>query len=216
MNTPTLSAPMAEAALKAIDYREATRRSPNNAEYRAAAEVYELLAEGRTLIDVGVAIREGGFDHKDRPRLALARADRKQVFFEWQKRSDVATFDARAARHRLSWTNRGQHLQLVERVNFNRVPIATGNDYRVTGFALVPMVPPAAVDEAREKVSGSLRDWHILWEVEQWSDKPLLAEPPVDPYLLRRVRGDLFEVLAEWELTEIERMVMAGRARVEG
>jgi hypothetical protein len=211
MNTPTLTASLAEAQAKAINYRAAARRQPNNAEYQAAAEVYELLAEGRTLIDVGVAIRGGGFDHQDRPRLALARADRQQVYFEWRKGSDTGVFDSRSSRHRNSWHN--SHQQLVERVNFNRVPIASDN-YRVWGFALVPMVPPEAIDAAREKAIGSLRDWHVLWEVEQWSHKPLLAEPPVDPYLVRRVRGDLFEVLAEWDLTEIERMVMAGRARL--
>ena len=215
MNMATITAPREEARDKARTYRNASDRAPANDEYRDAAEVYELLAAGRMLINVGIAIRDGGFDQKMRPRLALARADRKQVYFSWESFSDTGYFDSRARRFRGDRV----HDHLVESVNFNRRHNrvhSNGWGCTVQGYALVPMVPPECLITARRRGPGQLRDWHILWEVEQWSDKPLLAEPPVDPYLLRRVRGDLFEVLAQWDLTEVERMVMAGRARVEG
>lgn len=218
MNSTLIRDTAGDASEKAGWYREYSDKQPNNAEYAAAAEVYELLAKGRTLIDVGIAIREAGLGDDGRPHLALARADRKQVMLRWKGHSDTCQFDSRAARYRESWKwqVREELLQhLVESVNLNQRPAKTNRNNERTGYALVPMVPPEAMDQARQHVMGSLKDWHILWEVEKWSDQPLLAEPPTDPYLLRRIRGDLFEVLAEWDLTEVEKMVMAGRARMQ-
>jgi hypothetical protein len=94
------------------------------------------------------------------------------------------------------------------RAHGQRVTYDNGGGYPkvVEGFALVPMIPadvrPA---EGREK------DWFVLWEVERWSNEPLLAAPDRDPFLLRHVGGDLYAVLAEWNLTDLERAVMAGR-----
>ena len=48
--------------------------------------------------------------------------------------------------------------------------------------------------------------FHILWEVEQWD-----PTPPVDPALVRHIRGDLWAVIAMWDLTELERAVLAAR-----
>lgn len=207
MNVATLTADRTEAARKRDHYAAALERYHDD-EYAAAHQVYWHLARGETLIDVGIAIRDGGFDDQMRPRLALARADRHQVHFEWRPHSDVATFD----------TQRGarQYPQLVERVNFNRLHgrrTRYGDTYyreTVEGWALVPLVPPDL------RPGANLRGYHILWEVEQWADRPIAAQPDIDPFLLERVAGDLFRVVAEWDLTPIERMVMQGRARVQG
>ena len=43
-----------------------------------------------------------------------------------------------------------------------------------------------------------MRGFHVLWEVESWT-----PEPPRDPALLRHLRGDLWSVLAVWDLTEL-------------
>ena len=79
-----------------------------------------------------------------------------------------------------------------------------GEPYEVTGFALVPAVPA----DIRPDV-GQLKDWHIPWEVDKWFERSQIPEPPRDPLLLRKIRGELFQVLAEWDLTEIERAVMS-------
>jgi hypothetical protein len=50
---------------------------------------------------------------------------------------------------------------------------------------------------------ASLKHYHILWEAE-WENAP-----PVDPYLLRRISANLFVVIASWDLTPLERAVMA-------
>jgi hypothetical protein len=205
MNVPVITAPAHEAREKASAYR-AQLRKRNDPEYSAAAEAYELLAQGKKLIDVGVAIREGGFDEKMRPKLAIARADRLQVEFIWAGDRDRAVFDTNAPAGR-------DHPQLREAVNFNRRHgrhSDGGWGLTVHGFSLVPMVP------ADVRPNVNLKDCHILWEVDQWADERIGAKPPTDPYLLRRLRGELFVVLAEWDLTDLEKYVMAGRARVQG
>ncbi|MGH3300400.1 MAG: hypothetical protein ACRDOK_01755 [Streptosporangiaceae bacterium] len=38
-----------------------------------------------------------------------------------------------------------------------------------------------------------------------------LQVPPRDPALLRWIRGDLWAVVAQWDLTELERAVLSSR-----
>jgi hypothetical protein len=71
---------------------------------------------------------------------------------------------------------------------------------------MVPLAPP----KVRPRVNASLRSYAILWEVDEWtwSEYP---RPPRDPALLRHLGGDFYAVLATWDLTELERLVLSGR-----
>jgi hypothetical protein len=46
-----------------------------------------------------------------------------------------------------------------------------------------------------------LSNYHILWEAD-WEDAP------VDPILLKQIDGNFFAVIAQWDLTNVERMVL--------
>jgi hypothetical protein len=191
MNTPTITATPEEARDKLREYK---RRRLKDEEYQRIVEAYEWLAKGYKLIDVGDAIRDGGFDDNMRPRLAIARADRPTVKFVWWRHADGGRFDANAPTGR-------DYPQLVERINFNRTP-----DRNVEAYAVVPLLPPSV------RPADALRNYHILWEVDSWSDRPIGARASYDPYLLKRVSGDLFAVIAEWDLTPLELAVCQGRA----
>ena len=139
-----------------------------------------------------------------RPRLAIARADRKQVKvtdgrFSWRSHVPVGhiLFDA---------TSENFHdFDYAGSLRID-VPWSDGKTVQIpTGYALVPLVP------ADVRPSGQLRNYFILWEVEQWSDRRIGAKPDIDPYLLRHLAGDLYVVEAEWDLTELERAIMSGR-----
>jgi hypothetical protein len=66
--------------------------------------------------------------------------------------------------------------------------------------AIVPLVP------IHLRPKRGLANYHILFEAV-W--EPL---PPSDPMLLRRIgKGDLWLVVAAWDLTEIERAALAAR-----
>lgn len=211
MNVATISAPnyqtRQQAAAKERAYRRSLERMgrtrPERPEYERCAALYKALAAGQIVLDAYQAIRAAPTDYKGRPLLALARADRRQVRCDRERRS--ISFDA-SPRFNSPWHNDPRYDALVENVP-NAPPLAPGVPWS-QGFALVPLVPP----DVRPK-RGQLRQWHILWEVEAWSDTALGAQPDRDPYLLRRLVGGLFVVVAEWDLTDVEQLAM--RARVE-
>ena len=55
-----------------------------------------------------------------------------------------------------------------------------------------------------DQKEAGLHVFHILWEVEKWE-----LTPPRDPALLRWIGGDLWEVVATWDLTQLERAVLS-------
>jgi hypothetical protein len=70
--------------------------------------------------------------------------------------------------------------------------------------AMVPIVPP------KHRPARGFASCQVLFEAEDWawSRDPDAA---VDPALLRHVGGDIYAVLATWELTELELLVLSGR-----
>jgi hypothetical protein len=73
--------------------------------------------------------------------------------------------------------------------------------------ALVPIVPPKHMTRENMNLDGFV----TLWEVDDWQWRRDPA-PPRDPALLQRVAGDIYAVLATWDLTELERLVLSGRS----
>jgi hypothetical protein len=196
MNVETITMDPTEARERLRAYRGALHKRAD-AEYEAAAAGYEALAEGTPLVRYEQAIRTCPRDEKGRPMLAIARADRQQVLMRWSGRT--ATFDAHAQQARR------RSATLAIDVNM----MAVAREW-TRGYALVPMVPPEGMD----KLGGALnlRDHLILWEVEEWADLRIGAVPDRDPLLLRPIHGDLCAVVHAWDLTDLERAVMAGRA----
>jgi len=192
MNVPTIEMDPAEARRKLKAYRAELHRKAD-AEYEAAAKGYELLGRGFRLIDIEAAIRAGGRFDGGLPRLAVARADRRIVACQVDRNSlQFYGNDDWNVRYRT----------LVVRLNIESTdPISRR-------FTRIPMVPADVKQSLRERsLSVEMRRYWILWEVERWySHNPI--EPPVDPYLLLPCGGSLYAVVAEWDLTELERSVM--------
>lgn len=78
--------------------------------------------------------------------------------------------------------------------------------WRGSWSAMVPIVPP----KHRPAGASSLDAYLVLWEVDAWVWRTN-PKPPVDPALLRHVGGDIYAVLATWDLTPLEQLVLAGR-----
>jgi hypothetical protein len=195
MNVATITMDPLEARRRLESYRD-SRRFAADTEYQRAATAYEALAEGTPLIVLSEAIRGAPVDDKGRPRLSIARADRKQVHLRVDGGEAVYnTSDIWAGRARSRFP------ELCPVVALDR------QTKHANGYALVPMVPPGVLG------NRSLKTHFILWEVEQWADNRIGAAPDIDPYLLQRVADDLFAVVGEWDLTDVERAVMRDRAR---
>lgn len=199
MNTPTMTMTPAEAQAKLLAYRKQLHRKAD-AEFEAAAKGYEAMVKGLRLLDINLAFVDVPLDAKQRPRLAIGRADRKQV--RLRDGTGFYQFSTTQQRARATW----QDLPDGDTLNI-RIP-RTSRPSCHDGYALVPMVPADALETAG---NPDLSKCHILWEVEQWADRRIGSAPDKDPYLLRHLHGSLYVVLAEWDLTELERAVMSGR-----
>ena len=198
MDVELIEMPKAEARARLKSYRTALHRRAD-AEYEAAAAGYAELAKGRALINVADALRQAPRDEKQRPMLAIARADRKQVQFKWRRYDGAGIFDTSLVGYRS-----GSGMEM--RFDLGEFPFDDHSS--ISGYSLVPMVPAQAKAEAG---NPQMRKCFILWEVEAWADRSIRAVPDRDPFLLRHIGGDLYSVLAAWDLTELERAVMSRR-----
>ncbi|HXF73049.1 MAG TPA: hypothetical protein VNO79_10625 [Actinomycetota bacterium] len=203
MNVPTLEMAKERAREELGKYREALRvRRSEEDEVIAAA--YRELARGRNLLDLQAAFAAGGLDERGLPRIALARADAQWCYLGW----------------RISWEGDRPEIERFLFGSGDR-PLLMRSSTRVAAWKQVPAgtpVPAGGQGRLRTQVPvvppplrprGSLSWYHVLFEVERWEMAP---PPPRDPILLRRIRGDLFAVVATWDLTEVERMVLATRS----
>jgi hypothetical protein len=205
MNVNLIEMEPEEAREQLREYRRELHKRAD-AEYDAVASGLEALAKGRAILSLMEAIRGGGFDEQMRPRLAIARADQRQVRCTWRPNVTMVTFEP-ATGWRRSTEQQSRVVDLGRRHGLLR---ADGQPKWVQGYALVPLIPARIRKERGCGRSYDNRNW-ILFEVEQWADERIRAEPDRDPFLLRHLGGDAYAVLAAWDLTPLEQMVMAGR-----
>lgn len=200
-----------EARARAEEYAAAARVT-RDAEDLAMAQGYRAAARGLPIIRLSTVMAAGGTFADGLPRLAIARADARTVRVEIQRPYRHADAPPVTTAHLAftddpsslwgGWSSRARHVGVhgvnvtVEGDAWAAVPRG-----RSRGQTMVPSVPP----RFRPK-RGRLANCHVLWEVERWD-----PTPPVDPALLRHIRGDLWSVLAVWDLTPLERAVLAQR-----
>lgn len=203
--------PKDEALLKFKEYSQALRTTRTQHD-RMMKAVYGALSEGLGVINPRQAIIKAGVDEINlHPRLAISRADRETVFFARQHFANRAFFS--------SWERfflRTQNLAAQRRRD--QFAFGLGNLPRAEDFwrantktlydavvkAAVPIVPPAHRPDARK-----LGEYSILWEVEKWEALPRPQRAPGDPMLLKPLgQTGLYAVMAHWDLTDIEKMVL--------
>lgn len=201
MKVATIEVPVEQAKKALLDYRQAVK-GRHTVEDEAIMAGYRALATGKSVINIQDALATGGVDEAGLPKLAVARSDALWVYLDHSIRwrgddrevdwfrflaDSSANWRRRAARDTLTW------LSVPEGTPPPELSLRTQ----------VPIVPPAL------RPRGSLVRYYTLFEVEEWSR--VVPAPPRDPLLLRRLRGDLFAVMAAWDLTELERTVIGSR-----
>lgn len=180
--------------------------SRTTAEDVAIKASYREIMRGHPLLDIEKAIPAGGHDELGRPLLAFARADEAEIVCRrsglWIEGShhsgigDLSMFPSGTS----SWDRvaASRHLDLIA-AEFDGWPVMP-KDW----WALVPTIPAAL------RPRGDLSRYHIIWEAE-WMASSKLRVAPRDPALLRHITGSLYAVLAVWDLTEVERLVLGMR-----
>lgn len=143
---------------------------------------YRAMSLNQRVVVLPHAIVAAGFDEQGLPKLAVARAE-----WEWcHYRSE----QSKLRFQKTDWT--GSEMMSFE----TELPEAAQAKWR-SHRALVPPIPP----RFRPK---SLEGYCILWEAD-WQ------RVPEDPILLKQVTSRVFVVLAQWDLTPVERAVLEGR-----
>lgn len=160
-------------------------------ELAAVMKGYKAMRDEMGVLDAQDAISLGGVDNWGRPNLALVRAHAKEVWFE-RTRDGAVTFKEER------WPDPRARFS-VRRFPAGTLPVEAPPNYRSSGEAIVPLIPPQFIPKF------GLHNYHILFEAE-W-----LKRPPVDPILLKHLGGMLYAVLAQWDLTPLEQAVLKGR-----
>lgn len=152
---------------------------------RQIQRAYQLIAQGRVVIQALQSIVNAGLNEDGLPKLAICRADYQDM--------DLRLEADGGARMEVPGWHRGA------RGKEFRFPAGsfTNTKWR-RATARVPIIP------LHLRPKRGIASYHVLWEAE-WTQLP-----PRDPLLLRRIGGDMWLVVAAWDLTEVERAAMAG------
>lgn len=204
MQLDTIEIPADEAKARLDEYA-GMLADERTAEDEAIAAGYRAAARGLPVIRLSQAMAAGGWFDVGLPRIAVARADQETCWVQVRRYAAGARWGVEFKDD--SWsTVRAAHVGRHGVVTSMPAPdFWDGRSWgwgRTSGSTMVPIIPPRFRPRRRR-----LRGHHILWEVERWD-----PTPPTDPALLRHIRGDLWAVLATWDLTELERAVLSQRA----
>lgn len=185
MRTAVLEIPKTKALELYRAYK--THQAYQTPEDYEVQRTYQLISQGRLVIQAIESIKQAGLNFEGLPRLALMRADQKECF--------VRIFSSGGAEFRNhQWSNQKRNTITLPPSSF-----PTQTDMK-QGKTLLPTVP------VHLRPKRGIANYHVLWEAE-WK-----KIPPGDPYLLRQIgRGDMWLVVAAWELTEVEKAAMRTR-----
>jgi len=169
---------------------------------------YYQISQGKQIIDIYETMKKAGKNEHDEPRLAICRANLKEVVFEKREKGAGAYWADKGWRYGSSelpqvaipagYFNEWR-VDKIENKRFDGTPYITERIKEKSLSAPVPIIP------IEYRPNGKLHNYFVLWEVDKWE-----SEPPRDPFLLRRLSSNLFVILAAWDLTELERSVMKG------
>jgi hypothetical protein len=223
MNLSTIEIPRARAREAVAEYRREARRTSDPvaaAEYQEIARVYRLAARDELpMIALTPTVRAGGIVQRTRthwgdrvshyalPRIAAIRADARYVYTLGVEKDGAIRFVDRPGSRpnlvsgRLELPDAG--LELPAGFTAGRRLEWTNQSW----CAMVPLVPPKHLPP---RGHASLKSHVILWEVDDWTWH-FSPKPSIDPALLKHLGGDIYAVLATWDLTPLEQLVLTGR-----
>ena len=198
MNVSTITESRWTAREKFLEYKHAVQQR-HREEDKAIMEGYRYLSRGKQLINLTETFRKAGMNDNHEPRLAIARATAMHCWFtltsnRWVFRTSPYAFKRR---RESAWARFSYPLSTFT------VPPHTLGQYRDRKQlkALVPVIPPSI-----RPGETQLGKYGILWEAD-WH------HAPKDPILVRFIhpKSPCVVMVAQWDLTELERSVLEGR-----
>lgn len=188
----------ARAAFK--EYAAACKLHPEMSEYKELADAYGVLARGGEILQLEQALQAGGLYADGLPRLAVVRADGKDVQY-WRGCRDRWDNGSARGHHFLMGNSRAGVRGKRKGIMVDMGVLQNGDRIRqhVVYRAVAPLVPPRFLPQS------GLHNYYLLWEAT-WE-----RVTPIDPILMRHVSGSFFQVLYQWDLTDLERMALSTR-----
>jgi len=157
------------------------------------------MKEGRELIDVYKIMKQVGLNENNEPRLAIARADIREVIFEKQDEG-AGAFGIGLKYGSLEYKDRVSLPQNTFKIHWDREEESRWAIEKKHLKTKVPIVPIELLPD------GDLSNYYILWETDEWEELPETK----DPILLKRISENLFAILGSWDLTDLEQSIIAG------
>lgn len=189
MQVDQLTFDKAEAEKLLRKYREhKAYQKPIDAEIERIAK---LVTSGKAVIRGIGSVTLAGLNEARLPKLAIMRADQPWCHFKGSRDGSGTMLSG------LTFAYGNTTRARVFNFEPGALPdVDSSKAYR----AMAPHMPPDV------RPNRGLENYTLLWEAEwQWV-------PPVDPILARRIgNSDFFMVLAQWDLSPIERFVMQAR-----
>jgi hypothetical protein len=159
-------------------------------------KLYYQLSKGKKIIDIFEAFKFAGLNEKEEPRLAIARANLKEISF---KKLGNGSGEFRES----TWNYNKSDVHLPEGI-FPNFKLKEGSTWDIkepqTLKTKIPIICGKNIPSKED-----LKNYFVLWEVEKWDI------PPKDPFLLKRVTKNLFIIIDKWNLTKLEQALVSGR-----
>ena len=182
-----------EEALKLLQ-RYQTHKNYQSPVDQEIERVASLIAKGKMVVRGMGSIVGAGLNDQHLPKLAIARADAKLCHLDAYANGAASMTSLMKENE---WVKGNAARSRIFRFPSNSFP---GVAVKYKSQAWMPHIPP----DIRPR--RGIENYHVLWEA-LWE-----RAPPVDPILLRQIgKNDFYVVLAQWDLTEVEREVMRSR-----
>ncbi|HEX8638021.1 MAG TPA: hypothetical protein VF692_08165, partial [Pyrinomonadaceae bacterium] len=165
MNVPLIEIARHEALLKLEDYK-ALHESQKTREDERLQSLYKAVSNGARVINVAAAFKFAGLNEKGQPKLAIARADQKEICFHPRKHFEQwssANSGAGGFSDSRIWNRLSTAKSYV-------LPRNTFDNEKLESKILrtrVPHIPP------RIRPTIKLHNFHILFEVDNWEEYPV-------------------------------------------
>lgn len=198
MKVEQLAVPKEKARVLYKEYKEALQKHKDQF-LQDMKRIYGHMKHGRSIIDIYEAFKETGLSEERNPKLAISAADTDICNFRKEsKGSGLYYWKANAP-----WRAKKTHKVRLPEGTWEFPVDEFGMPLNQDIGTIVPTIPAHFYGV----IKHNLRNYHILWEVDEW--RPHII--PKDPMLLKRVTPNIFVVLATWDLTSLERAVIRGR-----
>ncbi len=162
----------------------------------AVKKVYACIEQGMQILDLYEVFAKTGTDDNGLPKLAIARADRKEIYLTSYGNFQYRELKKHKHYHWRTWVSKLDFS--LPRGTFTHLRKFERNKRYKTKVPTIPV---------KIHPTDSLKKYYILWEVESWEEIDVM---PTDPFLLKRLTKNLFGIVAEWDLTPLEQAIMKG------